>query len=94
MKLLSNENLQQVSGGISVSSKEGYDSMTRLWGVIGFLTAAVSTSVIPQPFGAYFAVRLAFISAGGVAGYAVGAIGYYLSDTIHSTIDYYLAPEQ
>jgi hypothetical protein len=90
MKLLSNQATQQVSGG---NSKAEYDSCVTFWGFVGALTVAASSALIP-PYGEYFAVRLAAIGLGSLAGYTFGAIEYNIRNNIQSSLDYYLAPEQ
>lgn len=92
MQLLSNNEIQHVSGGLV--SKASYDSHVEFWSLIGFCTAAASTSLIPAPFGAYFAVRFAALGAGALAGYAFGAAEYYITNKVKESLDYYLAPAQ
>ncbi len=92
MKLLSNECVQQVSGGYS---KAEYDSHTHIWGLIGLFTAAASVStVLPATYASYFAVRMAFMGAGSLAGYAFGAFEYSACNFISSSLDNYLAPAE
>ncbi|MBS0287630.1 MAG: hypothetical protein JSR17_10050 [Proteobacteria bacterium] len=94
MKLLTASEIQHISGAGSEFNKAGYEANAMWWSLIGTCTAAVSLSLIPEPYGAYFAVKMAAISAGGVAGYVAGAVGYSATQAIQTTLDTYLAPAE
>lgn len=93
MQLLSSEAIQYVSGG-TTPSKIDYDYSANFGGFVGLYTAAASISLLPTPYNEQFAIRLVIVGLGFLAGYTVGAIGYYVSNTVKSSLDYYLAPEQ
>lgn len=92
MKILSEQSLKMVSGG--EYTKEGYEGSTLGWSVIGTVTAASSMNLLPTPFGDYFAAKLLFVGVGSVAGYAVGAAQYYLTQSAQSAVDAYFAPAE
>ncbi len=91
MQILSNDLIEQVSGG--VGSRAEYDAHTLIWSIIGVFTAIASVPAIPAPYGAYFAIRYGSLAVGGIAGYVVGATEYYITTTIKDSLDHHLAPE-